>query len=157
MGSHQSLFNVIFLLLARAKFCDNLFSYINDTLSIKCCSCTRERKLTFSVLHLLCTRTWKDLVTLANTQFCFNGAGFRNALVWRDRLPSMYLQRSGPLLEPDKLVMQIWFDIRKEADNGTIEKSTAHHKGDRNIRQGPNIGIKGRMDLLQSLLLIWQN
>lgn len=35
--------------------------------------------------------------------------------------------------------MQMLSDSRKKADNGIIEKSTAHHKGDRNISQGPNI------------------
>lgn len=38
-----------------------------------------------------------------------------------------------------------------------IQKLTTHHKGDRNIRQGPNMSIKGSMEFLQSLLLIYHN
>lgn len=53
--------------------------------------------------------------------------------------------------------MQIMLAIRKEIDNEIIRKLATHHKGDRNIRQGPNIWIKGSMEFIQSLLLIYHN
>lgn len=63
--------------------------------------------------------------------------------------------RSGPQLEPDKLVMQMALAIRKEVDNEIIPKLTTHHSGYRNIRQGTNIWIKGSMEFIQPLLLIY--
>lgn len=67
------------------------------------------------------------------------------------------VHRSGPQLEPDKLVMQMMLAIRKEIDNKIILKLTTHHKGDRNIKQGLNIWIKGSMEFIQLLLLIYHN
>lgn len=87
----------------------------------------------------------------------FHQSWIQNILVWRWMLPSVQLQRSGPQLEPDRVVMQMTFGIRKETDNGTVEKSTTHHKGDRNIRQGPNIWTKVSTDVLPSLVLIYQS
>lgn len=65
--------------------------------------------------------------------------------------------RSGPQLEPDKLVMQMMLAIRKEVDNEIILKLSTHHKGDRNIRQGTNIWINGCIEFIQPLLLIYHN